>query len=239
MFSRDEVGQIILNYFDENNLQYDEELEQDVYDLYVRQMREEVNKGLSPLAQESMITDNIYGLSIGESTERLARNRTDAKITEYFDNLMYEGATDDILRDMNANSIPTTILRGLKANSNFEYTIDGVTVLQEIDESSPDSIALKGFAIIKDGKYVYQWGHFEQLNPDKYLLDDDEQPEKKRNESIFDMRGTQLHGYTQNEIISTRSVITSSGITAKQEAYVTKTGKVGIRTRINGRFAKL
>ena len=239
MLSRDEVGKIYLNYVDEFGLEYDEELEQDLYDLYKRQMREEVNQNLSELAQESMITDNIFGLTNGESIERLARSRTDAKITAYFDNLMYEGATDDILKKMAENNIPTTILRGLKANSNFEYTMCGVTVLQELDTSGNLSIALMAFAIIKDGKYVFQWGKFSELDPDKYLYEEDEEYLDEKLLSLFDKIGTVTQGFNKNEIVQRREVETSSGLKAKQEAYITSTGKIAVRTRINGRFAKL
>lgn len=239
MFSRDELRKIYLNYIDDFNLEYDEELERDVYDLYLRQMREETNKKLSDYAQESMITDNIFGLTNGESIERLARNRTDAKITGYFDNLIYEGATDDILKSMAQNNIPTTILRGLKANDNFEYTINGVTVLQEVDKSGDVSIALMGFAIIKDGEYVFQWGNFTELNPNKYLNEQNEYEEQEKSLSFFDKVGTKTEGFNKNEIVQRREVFTSNNIKATQEAYITSTGKIAVRTRINGRFAKL
>lgn len=204
-------------------------------------MLDEVNINKNYLEQESLITDIAIGFSFGETKERIFRAHSTNKHMNFFDNFMEEGQASKIQSVLNEKGISTEVLRGIKAGSPFDFSVEHPNGHIEISGyicPSPDGENDENdfFEIKINGEVVYRWDKYSfgdvYFNDVDFYEPDFEEPkieepvpkEQPKTKSGKPRKGTYLG-----------TIISSSGETITKE--ITSKGQV-VHRDSRGRFAK-
>ena len=136
------------------------------YDIYLSTSMEELNVKRNKEEQQSeatMLMQQIHLIDLQEfstndylsSMRRLENQFRDIRKFTYFDNFLYQGASDDIMKVLKQYNIPTKALQGLKPSLPFDgvtwTSSDGkqVRIVQEVTKKP--SIIIEAFDIYYDG----------------------------------------------------------------------------------------
>ena len=157
------INQILTQFADENpQIELTESQIQDAIDLFDRLMNEKVNQTKNAWEQEALVTDIAIGFSYGETTDFIFRQHADNKHLDFFDTFLAMGETKKIEKVLKENSLPSSVLKGLKPNQNMhliqEYNGDTIEV-KGIITFSPDGEKEQNdyLDIYMNGKLIYSW----------------------------------------------------------------------------------
>lgn len=156
------------------------------YDIYLSTSMEELNVKRNKEEQQSeatMLMQQLHLIDLQEfstndylsSVRRLENQFRDIRKFTYFDNFLYKGASDDILKVLKQYNISTKALQGLKPSLPFDGVTwtspDGkqVRIVQVVTKKP--SIIIEDFDIYYDGKKIYSLSdHIEK----KYNYEEEE-----------------------------------------------------------------
>ena len=131
--------------------------ESNVHRIFENLMKEERNKNMI-IDEQIMLVDNIvHDFSTNQTEKFIMRYHGDSSNMSYFDNKLEEGASYQIEDALNKHGIPLSVLRGIQKNQPFYKNIDGVEVIQEIENNGVDTPKVTEFTIKKDGETIYDF----------------------------------------------------------------------------------
>lgn len=233
MFNKEQVFEIIEKTLSEHNgvLELSDLDKIKTYITYERLMSEKTNVNKTIQEQEDLITAIIIGRNTTnkdgqvESWERIFTEHSDAKHLSYFDNFLRQGELEKILKALKKNGISTEVLRPIRKNQENDYTIDGVTVIQKIEEDDSGYKYVSYFEISYNGKVIYSYGADNSL-------------QQYSKESSFaeaiDRIADRADEYSESQKTLLRKTSNNNGMKTVTDVYVDKNGNV--RSRVMGHY---
>lgn len=233
MFNKEQVFGIIEKTLAENNgiLKLSELDKRKTYITYERLMSEKTNINKTIQEQEDLITAMIIGRNTTnkdgqvESWERIFTEHSDSKHLSYFDNFLKQGELEKILKALKKNGISTEVLRPIRKNQENDYTVDGVTVVQHIEEDDDGYKYVSFLEISYNGKIIYSY------NTDNRL-------QQYKQESSFaeaiDRIAERAEDFSESQKTLIRKTSEKNGMKTVTDVYVDKNGNV--RSRVMGHY---
>lgn len=140
-----------------------------IKDLYTALMNENRNKGKSQDDQIRFIGTIIENVEQYKTSNKFTRQQSYDRIfgaygdnshLNYFDVFLNEGETNKVLKALVDNKLSSEILRGIKKGQKFDNEANGIDkprVIQEVSTIGDDSPYVSYFAIIYQGKTIYEY----------------------------------------------------------------------------------
>lgn len=164
---------------------------------------DEINQNKTLKELQSTVDSMVEGFAMGESAIDVRLQHSDVRHISYFNQFMYDGATNDILKALNENGIPTSVLRGLRYKKVEEgetfrqdFNIDGVEVSQEIELDDEGYPVVVGFSITKNGEQIYGYGTLEEDEVIEVVDTEDFEEDFNYDEYLFGYYGIKPVYYT-------------------------------------------
>ncbi len=230
------------------------------YDIYLSTSMEELNVKRNKEEQQSeatMLMQQIHLIDLQDfstndyldSIRRLENQFRDVRKFTYFDNFLYQGASDDIMKILKQYNIPTKALKGLKPSLPFDEVTwtssDGkqVRIIQEVTKNP--SIVIEVFDIYYDGKLIFSLDQ-QVSEEDRFTMDrpPKEEPEeevetKEITEKVNKAKAKHKKNYSKTITVKEKQKIEK--IDEYKINKVSKTGRKYTKTfykGAGGRFVK-